>query len=318
MLTLFGVILGALLPLCALIAIGYGLRRASILTAEVVPTLNNLVLNLLLPASIIRGLGRAPAASVRLFGLPVLLLIAELAMMALCMAVARHRGVEPRRMAVIMLVAAFGNTAFLGYPVTLALLPAQFPATVLLDEFAMTLALYPLAPLLGGLYGVGGNAKAAVRAFLRGPLFLAVAAGLLLRYAPLPSVATSFPFGHTLIQGAARTLELLAQATTPVVLLAFGAMLDPSALERRPGLVHVVCAAKLLGLPLLMLALCRGASMHGGLLAVGVLQAAMPSSVMTAVLSERYGLDAPFALRVVFTSTLLALLTLPLMLLLAR
>lgn len=89
----------------------------------------------------------------------------------------------------LMIVGVFGNTAFLGYPVTLSLLPGEFPQAVLLDEFDCVLALYLGAAFIGGAFGPhGGDWRGAVLRFARSPLFLSVVAALLVRLLPWPPV----------------------------------------------------------------------------------------------------------------------------------
>jgi len=140
--SLFGVVLRALAPLFLLILLGSVLKKARVLHMGHVPIFNGLVLNVTLPALIFLALTRAPSLPASDAGLPVALWLAEAVTMTAAYSLGRLLRLPPAALGALMLVGVFGNTAFLGYPVTLSLLPRQFPAAVLLDEFGCVIALY--------------------------------------------------------------------------------------------------------------------------------------------------------------------------------
>ena len=59
---------------------------------------------------------------------------------------------------------------------------------------------------------------------------------------------------------------------------------------------------------------CRLLGFHGDLLRVGVLQAAMPTSVLASVLCAQNDMEGPLAMGIVFLTTTLSLVSLPLLL----
>ena len=162
--SLFLITLRALAPLFLLIVLGYGLKRARLLHASHVPILNGLVVNVTLPALIVMGSGDRAAAAAR--GAATAARPAGGAGgddgAGLGPSGRLGRFPPPVRGA-LLVVGAFGNTGFLGYPMTLALHPAQFPAAILLDQFGMTIALYLCAPLIGARLGIGGRARGTAR-----------------------------------------------------------------------------------------------------------------------------------------------------------
>lgn len=327
--SLFPSILLALAPAFLLIGLGHLLRRRGLLDPAHVPVLNGLVIQVTLPALVVLGLLRAPRLSPGLALVPVAFLCAEAAGLALLYGLGRRLGWPRPLLGAVLMVGVFGNTSFIGYPVTLALLPRQFPTTILIDQFGMTVPMYLSAALLGAALGENGEAgaaaarRAAVTRFLRSPIFLSAVLGLVLRQVPVPDGLAALPLVRGLGSVFTRCLEILGQGTTPLVLLALGASLRAGAVRGQGGPLALACGAKLLLSPILVWGVCRALGMTGAGLGAetrldAVLEAAMPSAVMASVLSGQAGLAGDFAVGVVFVTTVLSALTLPLLLTLLR
>ena len=315
----FPIVLGALAPLFLLIVLGSLLRRARVLHAAHVPVLNGLVLNVTLPALIFLALTHAPTLSVTDARLPAAFWLAEAVTMAIACVLGRLLRLPRPTWGALMLVGVFGNTAFLGYPITLSLLPTEFPQAVLLDEFGCVLALYVGSALVGSAFGSqGGDWRVAVLRLARSPLLLSVVAGLMARLLPLPSSLTSLPAAVAAGGVLSHCLGYLAQGTTPLILLSVGVSLQPRAALAAPSAALLPCLLKLVVCPLAMWGACRLFGFHGELLRVGVLQASMPTSVFASVLCAQNDLEGPLAVGVVFLTTALSLVSVPTMLLLLR
>ena len=213
---LYTAILTALAPPFLLIILGAGLKRLRVLHPAHVPILNGLVLNVTLPALILLGLLRAPALSPRL-ALPVLaMFLAEMIALGAVYGLGRGLRLPRRLLGAVLIVGIFGNTSFIGYPLTLAIFPRQFPATILLDQFGMTLPMYLTAAIVGSRFGGGdgsGGHKAAMGRFFRSPIFLSAVLGLGLHLLPpLPSMP---PLMHRVGTILAECLSYLGQGNDP-------------------------------------------------------------------------------------------------------
>jgi len=68
---------------------------------------------------------------------------------------------------------------------------------------------------------------------------------------------------------------------------------------------------RLIVMPAIMFVVLRLLGVGSVIIGVTVLMAAMPSAIVTAMLSEKYGKDTVFATKTVFVSTVLSILTLP-------
>lgn len=316
--SLFLTILRALAPLFGLIVLGYGLKRLRVLHVSHAPVLNGLVVNVTLPALIVQGLVGAPRLPAHDALAPLALLLAQVVTLGLALALGRAARLARPTRGALMLTGAFGNTGFLGYPIVLALLPHEFPVAILLDQFGMSILLYLLTPLLGGLFGPAparpGETRQAILRFLRSPLLLSVVVGMLIRLVPWPAALTHAPAARAAGGALMQCLGYLGQGTTPVVLLALGVALRPGAARAYVTPLALACALKLLACPLAMWVFARALGLHGDLLSVCILLSAMPTSVMASVLSGQHDLAGDYAVGVVFVSTVLSALTVPLML----
>ena len=319
----------ALAPPFLLIVFGYGLKRLRVLHPAHVPIFNGLVINVTLPALVLLGLLRAPALRARLVLPPLALLGAQLVLLGVIYVLGRTLRWSPALRGAMLLVGVFGNTSFIGYPLTLALFPRQFPLTILLDQFGMTPWMYLTAALAGAYFGsthhgcthygshVQNNSPghwAAIARFFRSPIFLSAVLGLGLHSLPVPAALSQTPSLRVLGGIVRQCLGYLGQGTTPLVLLALGVALRPGAALKQPGPLLLACGSKLLLCPLLVWGLCRLLGIHGEVRADTILEAAMPTAVMASVLAGQNDLEGDFAAGVVFTATVLSALTNPMLL----
>jgi len=312
---LFPIVLRALAPLFLLIVLGNVLRRVRVLHAAHVPILNGLVINVTLPALIFLALTHAPSLPASDARLPLAFWLAEAVTMAAAYGLGWLLRLPRPTLGALMIVGVFGNTAFLGYPITLSLLPSQFPATVLLDEFGCVIALYLSGALIGGAFGSqSGDWRGAMLRFARSPLLFSVIAALMVRLLPWPHGLSVLPAPVVIGGVLSHCLTYLAQGTTPLILLSVGISLQPRTALAAPGAALLPCLLKLIVCPLAMWGACHLLGFHGELLRVGVLQAAMPTSVLASVLCAQNDLEGPLAVGVVFLTTTLSLVSLPLLL----
>lgn len=169
---------------------------------------------------------------------------------------------------------AIGNNGNMGLgPDAFALGPVGLDQSVLIF-LGSVIVTFVLAP---ALLGSADGARGAVRAVLRLPAIWAMAAALVLRAG-----------GWQLPTGIARGVELLSQATLPMILLALGVQLGSS---QRVVVTRPIAAA-VAGRILVVPALALGVGLALGLVALPlqalVLAAAMPTAVNAFILAQEY------------------------------
>ena len=119
--------------------------------------------------------------------------------------------------------------------------------------------------------------------------------------------------GTTLPLPVMRPIQLLSNAAIPAMLLILGMQLERAVKPERPWLVGLTTALRLVVSMALGFALAPILGLSGVARQAGVLQAAMPTAVITTILALEYKLDSSFVTGVVFLSTLLSPFTLALL-----
>jgi predicted permease len=212
------------------------------------------------------------------------------------------------------LVAAFPNTGFMGVPLLVALLGAQAagPAIVtIMVDMVITSSLCIALSRLDGAdeHGVARAARMALKGVVRNPLPWAIALGTL-----------ASGLGFALPTPLMATVNLLADAASPVALFTIGAVLARSQMNSSAPtpladyvpvvLIKLVLHPVLLGL-LGLAAMALGLPLDRFTLTVAVLLAALPSASNVALLAERFGADNGRIARIILLSTVLAFFSFP-------
>ncbi|WP_189012036.1 AEC family transporter [Deinococcus malanensis] len=190
------------------------------------------------------------------------------------------------------------NSGNMGLPIALfAFGQAGFErATVLF--LASFIGMYAVAPAIYTLGRPGAGARQTLRDLLRLPAVWVTGVALVLRGLHI-----------TLPEGITRGVELLAQATLPMVLLSLGLQLGAGGWPPLTRRIWLASAARLVGGPLIALASGAAVGLHGPGLAVLVLSASMPTAVNALLLAREYEADTDTVAGVVLLSTLGSVVT---------
>lgn len=204
-----------------------------------------------------------------------------------------------------LLAAMVGNTGYLGYPVSLALVgPQYFAWAVFYDTLGSTLGAYGLGVALAARFGAGGQGqRLLIEALLKNPALWSFWVGLGFRTVPIPELAE-------------QVLKGCGWAVIALSLLLLGMRLS-----QLTSWQSVKPASVSLGIKMLIVPLVVGFGLsHFGLtgppqLAI-VLQMSMPPAFATLVIAEAYDLDRELTVTALAVGSLGLLLTLPIWLLL--
>ena len=303
-------ILAVTFPFFALVLCGYVAARTRLLPLDAVPGLNMFVLYFALPCMLYRFGSAKPAAQLFNPVIALLWLLAAALIVAATAGWARRQGGSWPDAAMGALVAAFPNSGFMGVPLILALLGAgavgPVMATLLVDLVVTTSLCIGLSQW--GAAGELGPAKAVGRALqgvLRNPMPWSILLG-----------ALAGALGFALWAPLGKTVQLLADAASPVALFTIGAVLARSQMrpattagQAAPRDVGVLAATKLLH-PLLVWTMgtlaVRAGALDTSALTPLVLVAALPAASNVSLLAERFGADNGRVARVILWSTALA------------
>ncbi len=283
-----------------LIGLGFLLRVLRIFPKETPPLLNRFVLYVTFPCLVFRSLQQATLDR-RLWGIPPLAYGAiSVVFLAAFFLGERVFRLPPKKSVSFAMGAAFGNTAFLGYPFILALLGEKgLPPAIFYDQLGNFLSVYTFGVTFC-MYGKTGRFSTRnVVEFLKLPPFAAFVLALLLNGITVP------PF----LWGA---INRLADATVPLTMVAIGLSLSPTNLTKEAKLLGAAAVLKLLFLPLLALEVSSLFPLPFLYRQVLVLQSATPTLVSSYVFASVYGLDTELSSSIICATTLLALVSLPL------
>ncbi|MDI3543072.1 MAG: malate permease [Candidatus Atribacteria bacterium] len=283
-----------------LIALGMFLRGAKIFPPETAPLLNRFVLYLTFPCLIFRSLQPAHLSS-ELWKIPPLAYaLISLVFLASYFLSSRLLHLKDETSVSLAMGAAFGNTAFLGYPFISALLGEKgLPPAIFFDQMGNFLSTYTV----GVLFCVYAQAKRlsarSLLEIIKLPPFLAFLLAIITNGLAIPSFLWE-------------TINRLADATVPLTMVAIGMSLSASHLFRNWKLLLSTSLIKLVALPLLFLLCTKFVSFNPLYQKVMIIQAATPTLMTSYTLSSIYNLDSEFSSSVIFFTTFLSLLTLPL------
>lgn len=297
-------IVNAVLPLFALIFLGYAGARRSLFGDAAVDSLNKFVVWMALPALLFQAMAQINLEDINQPGFVIGFIVSTTAVFLVSYVLDRHR---KRRLADISLeglAASYANAGFMGIPLVLilfgdaALPPAiiitlltacgLFAWSIVLIEFDLQASPNPLRTL----YKVGVS-------LLRNPLVLAPILGLALVIAgiELPYAVLQFT-------------TLLGSAASPCALITIGLFLARSQPSSQHGPVWRIVGLKLLLHPLLTAILVYWVFDMPRLWAdTAVLLSALPVGTGPFMLATLYGRDAAISSRAILISTVLSLVT---------
>jgi malonate transporter len=301
-------VIDALAPVALLIALGYVLRASGFLPEPSWAPVDRLVYHVLFPSLLVTELATAELKGLPVVTLPLTLLLTQLAMAALAAGARRAwRLPGPAYTSVLQCVVRW-NTY-----VALALAPGLFGREGLPLVALAVAVMVPAANVLSvAALARHGHARrtglaAFARAIASNPLIVACVAGVAVNLSglPLPSMLQA-------------PLAIMGRATLALGLLTVGAGLRPAVMADRPAVILATTAAHLLLKPALAVGLALLLGIGGTALSVVALACAVPTATSSYILARLLGGDAELMAALVTTTTLAALVTLPVVLGLAR
>lgn len=280
-----------------LVLAGAACRRLGYFTDECIRGMTQMVLNIALPCMTIANMQRPFSADILVNFAVALGLSCGIILVSMLVGAALFRRKARARRAVLINLTGFSNCGFMGYPIILAVNPDWMIYAV-----AYNIAYNLLAWTLGvSLYG-GKDGASLRRALLNPNLFAAViGVALFCLRVTIPDI----PY---------QAMTLLGGLTTPLSMLIIGTRIVGLKLRAfRDADYHIVGALRLVVLPLALFAALRFLPVAPEVAGSLYLLTAMPSASLTAMQSEIYGGDATFAARAIAYTTLLSLVTVPVM-----
>ncbi|MBR2122617.1 MAG: AEC family transporter [Lachnospiraceae bacterium] len=280
--------------------IGYLLYRSHKVSDEGSRSLANLLLYVVLPASLIRPFiaERTPDKAAGL----IISFIAAAVILAVSMLIA---AAFFRKNAIDNFGAAFSNAGFMGIPLITAALGS--------DAVFYAAGFIALLNILQWTYGQalisGDRSMIQPGAILKNPVLIAVAAGLVIFFAgiPLPAVVSS-------------AIGALAGMNGPLAMVILGIYLAQTRIGEMfsEGHLYFVSAVRLLVIPLITILIVLLIPRQYSLIrSVLIIVNAAPIGSNVAVYAQKQGKDHTYAVKIVCLSTILSIVTMSLIMALA-
>jgi predicted permease len=200
----------------------------------------------------------------------------------------------------LILASMVGNTGYLGFPITLAMVGKEYFAWALFYDLLGTLfGAYGLGVLLAARFGnQAQNHQPMAKAILINPALWSFGFGLLFRQVSIPP----------LIEFSLNTLAWLALALS-LILIGMRLARLGSWYKLKPAFISIFI--KMLLVPLVLGVSLRFFGVTGEAAQVVVLQMAMPPAFATVVLAETFDLDRDLAVTTLAVGVMVLLVTLP-------
>ncbi|MCI8436851.1 MAG: AEC family transporter [Lawsonibacter sp.] len=297
-----------LVGLFLLIGVGFFVVRSGLLPAEASKPMSTLLMKVTVPATIIHSMIRPfDPGFLRLGGCIFLIGAVIYPLFAgLSLALARLFQVPEGRRGMWCCCTTFCNNGFMGFPVALALFGEEGLTLTVILGIPFNLLLYSVGARMVCMdlpQSRSGHPLSWGRAVFS-VINLSMAIGLLLYFTQLPlPQALSAPLGY------------LSDATTPLSMIITGMNLSQgkAADILRDRDVFTASGTRLLLFPLAAWALIRLIPGVDPLIAgAALINLAMPAPAAAALLGEQYGGCTQLAARTVFLSSLLCIVTIPL------
>lgn len=305
-------LIASIVVLLGLICLAAFLRSRGVLKEEQGGAFAKLVTHVTLPALIFVSLAGTPIHWGEAW-LALIMLGAELAALCLGWMAATALRMSRADKGAMILVSGFGSSSLLGYALISQVFHGNTGAmteAVMISEIGVGPALFTLGTIIAIYYGkeeAGADARIkAALAFFRSPIFVSVVAGLAWSILGLP---VDGPVIGTVMQG----VRVAGDANTLMVALLVGVLLKFDGISSVALAGVLVALNKLVLKPILIWLPTLPMTLQAWEVQVLILEAAMPSALLTVALSRSYGCNAGLASRMVFFTTIISAVSIPVM-----
>ena len=278
---------------------GYVMTKLKILPPESKKPMTDLVIDFVLPCNIIVSFMIEMNRDILISCFAVL--CASIVIQLFCAFAGKYfyPVKDERKLAVLKYGTICSNAGFIGNPVVEGLYGPQ----------GLLYASIYLIPQRIVMWSAGvscfttSKGKDVIKKVITHPCIIAVFIGFIIMLMPF-----------SLPSGIVKTLKTASNCTTGLSMIVIGHILagiDLKTIVSKLNLYY--CFIRLILFPLLVLAGCRLFSLDWLVTSVCVVLSGMPAGATTAILAAKYDGDEQFAVKIVFLSTILSLITIPLL-----
>ena len=297
-------IIVTILSIVIMIGLGYFLKRIDFLSEKDIDPFNKIVMYILMPCMIFHAIYSADLSQLPKLGiLPFIILASSFVTGIVSYFILKQLKLDDVTLWSVLVTVMIANTAFMGYPVTLGIYGADgFLRAIFCDMATLTTFLLLSFVLI---LKFGGTVKTAVRKIALFPPLWAVILGLLFNL-------FSIPIAPVLDN----TVNYLGQGAIPLIMIALGLSINFEALSRSRSMIVFTSIMKLALFPLVAFFIASWLGLVNLEHSVTIVEAAMPSGMMSLLLAITYKLDYELTSDCILINTVISLITLPVIIML--
>ena len=287
------------LQLFLLIAVGFLCKKIHILNNEAQKSMSDLLIYVILPCNILCGFTSGVEVSANLLSCCALALILSLGVQIATITGSKlvFRNWPRERASVASYGMIVSNSSFIGIPVMECLYGAVGVLYTAIYQIPIRFTMWSAGLALFTTV----DRKTTIKKVLTHPCIVVCFIGFVM-------MINGWSFPGVLED----TITSISKCTSPVSMLVIGAILGDISPKKLLD-VHTLYFSllRLVILPMLTLVILKMLGIDQVLTGVSVLLTAMPAGSTTAILAQKYGGDAEYGAALVFVSTLLSIITLP-------
>lgn len=289
-----------ILSVILMIGLGYVLKRIDFLSEKDIDPLNRIVMYILMPCMVFSALYSADLSLISKLGiLPFVIFSSSIVTGIVSFFILKKLNFDDRKLWSVLITVMIANTGFMGYPISLGIFGQAGFLRAIFCDIATLFIFLSLSFVL--VLKFGGNVKNAVAKIALFPSLWAVILGLVLNF-------INIPIGPVL----ENTITYLGNGAVPLIMLSLGLSIDFAGLSRNKGMVLFTSIIKLLFFPLVAFFVASYLGLVDLQFKVAVAEAAMPSGMLSLLLSITYKLDYELTSDCILINTVISLITLPL------
>lgn len=293
-----------ILSIVLMIAIGYVLKRIDFLSDDDVPTLNNIVIYILLPCMIFSALYSADLSLLpKLGSLPFIILTSSFITGIISYFILKRFNLSDIQLWSVLVTVMIANTAFMGYPINLGIYGNEGFLRAIFCDIATLIIFLLLSFVL--VLKFGGSVKTAVKKIALFPSLWAIILGIILNLSHIP-------IGPVLDN----TISYLGNGAIPLIMLSLGISIDLAGIKRSKNMIIFTSIMKLALFPIIAFFIVSFLGFVDLEFKVSIIEAAMPSGMMSLILSITYKLDYELTSDCILINTVISLVSLPLIIML--
>lgn len=297
-------IIVTILSIVIMIGLGYFLKRIDFLSEKDIDPFNKIVMYILMPCMIFHAIYAADLSQIpKLSILPFIILASSFVTGIVSYFILKQLKFDDVTLWSVLVTVMIANTAFMGYPVTLGIYGnAGFLRAIFCDMATLcTFLLLSFVLILR----FGGTVKTAVRKIALFPPLWAVVLGLGFNI-------LGIPIGPVVDN----TVNYLGQGAIPLIMIALGLSINFEALSRSRSMIVFTSIMKLALFPFVAFLIAYWLGLVNLEHSVSIVEAAMPSGMMSLLLAITYKLDYELTSDCILINTVISLITLPVIIML--